>query len=113
MKIDWIKKISSRKFWVCVVGFISALLIAFHVGENTISQITAIISAFGTLVIYILSESAVDKAAAGASQNVTTTTTEKHISTVMSKDLNAEQAAKNQTTTNPATVYTTLYDNKE
>ena len=91
MKIDWIKKLSSRKFWICVVGFVSALLIAFNVGENTISQITAIISAFGTLVIYILSESAVDKAAAGASQNVTTTTTEKHISTVMSKDLNAAE----------------------
>lgn len=91
MKIDWIKKLSSRRFWLCVIGFVSALLIAFNVGQNTISQITAIISAFGTLVIYILSESAVDKAAAGASQNVTTTTTEKHISTVMSKDLNAAE----------------------
>ena len=113
MKIDWIKKLSSRRFWLAIVGFVSALLVAFHVGQNDIAQVSAIISAFGTLVIYILSESAVDKAAAGASQNVTTTTTEKHISTVMSKDLNAEQAAKNQITTNPATVYTTLYDNKE
>ena len=111
MTIDWIKKISSRRFWLALIGFVSALLVAFHVGQNDIAQVSAIISAFGTLVIYILSESAVDKAAAGASQNVTTTTTEKHISTVMSKDLNAEQVAKNQTTTNPATVY--RYDNKE
>lgn len=89
-KIDWIQKLSSRRFWLCVIGFVSALLIAFNVGQNTISQITAIISAFGTLVIYILSESAVDKASASASQTVTTTTTEKHTSTVMSKDLNQE-----------------------
>ena len=91
MKIDWIKKISSRRFWLALIGFVSALLVAFHVGQNDIAQVSAIISAFGTLVIYILSESAVDKAAAGASQNVTTTTTEKHISTVMSKDLNAAE----------------------
>lgn len=112
-KIDWIQKLSSRRFWLCVIGFVSALLIAFNVGQNTISQITAIISAFGTLIIYILSEGGVDKAAAGANQSVTTTNTEKTYNTVLSKDLNAEQAGKNQTTTNPATVYTTLYDNKE
>ena len=86
-KIDWIAKLSSRKFWVCVIGFITALLVAFNVGENTISQIAAIISAFGTLIIYILSEGGVDKAAAGASQTMTTTT-QKNTSTVMSKDLN-------------------------
>ena len=89
-KIDWVQKLSSRRFWLCVIGFVSALLIAFNVGQNTISQITAIISAFGTLIIYILSEGGVDKAAAGASQTMTTTTTttQKNTSTVMSKDLN-------------------------
>lgn len=92
-KIDWVQKLTSRKFWVALIGFITALLIAFNVGQNTISQITAIIGAFGTLVIYILSEGAVDKAAAGASQTMTTTTTttQKNTSTVMSKDLNQEQ----------------------
>lgn len=95
MKIDWIAKLSSRKFWVCVVGFISALLVAFHVGENDIAQIAAIISAFGTLVVYILSEGSVDKAAAGATQTVTTTNTQKTTSTVMSKDLNQESQKTN------------------
>ena len=112
-KIDWIQKLSSRRFWCCLAGFIVALLVAFNVGENTISQITAIISAFGTLMIYMLSESGVDKARAAAEQTVTTTNTEKTYNTVLSKDLNAEQVAKNQTTTNPAAVYTTLYNNKE
>ena len=89
-QIDWIAKLSSRKFWVCLIGFITALLVAFNVGDNTISQITAILSAFATLIIYILSEGAVDKAAAGASQTISTTTThtEKSTQTVMSKDLN-------------------------
>lgn len=96
MKIDWKKKLASRKFWVCVVGFVSALLVAFNISENNIAQIAAIISAFGTLIIYIFSEGAVDAAAAGANQTLSTTTstTEKNISTVMSKDLNAEQDQK-------------------
>lgn len=88
--IDWIKKISSRKFWTCLIGFISALLVAFHVGENDIAQVTAIISAFGTLIVYIISEGAVDAAREKSNQvqNIVTTTTEKNISTIMNKDLN-------------------------
>lgn len=88
MKIDWKKKLASRKFWVCVVGFVSALLVAFNISENNIAQIAAIISAFGTLIVYIFSEGSVDAASAGASQTITTSNTEKTISTVMSKDLN-------------------------
>ena len=86
--INWIKKISSRKFWTCLIGFISALLVAFHVGENDIAQVTAIISAFGTLIVYIISEGAVDAAREKATQSIVTTTTEKNISTIMNKDLN-------------------------
>lgn len=88
MKIDWKKKLASRKFWMCVIGFASALLVAFNVSENNIAQIAAIISAFGTLIVYIFSEGNVDAASAGASQTITTSNTEKTISTVMSKDLN-------------------------
>ena len=88
MKIDWKKKLASRKFWMCVIGFVSALLVAFNVSENNIAQIAAIISAFGTLIVYIFSEGNVDAASAGASQTITTSNTEKTISTVMSKDLN-------------------------
>ena len=86
--INWIKKISSRKFWTCLIGFISALLVAFHVGENDIAQVTAIISAFGTLIVYIISEGAVDAAREKSTQSIITTTTEKNISTIMNKDLN-------------------------
>lgn len=96
MKIDWIQKLSSRKFWLCLIGFVTALLVAFNVGDNWVSQVSAIISAFGTLVIYILSESKVDAAAASADQTVTTNNTEKTYNTVMSKDLNAEQEVKKQ-----------------
>lgn len=65
MKIDWKSKLSSRKFWALVAGFVGSLLVAFNVSEGSISQVTAIITAFGSVAVYILAESSVDKANKG------------------------------------------------
>lgn len=59
-KINWKQKLSSRKFWAAVAGFATAIMIAFKVESGTAEQITAIITAGGVLVAYILGESAVD-----------------------------------------------------
>lgn len=61
-KEDLIRKLSSRKFWVAVVGFVTALLVAFHVSDASVSQVTAIIMAFGSLVAYIFAEGHADAA---------------------------------------------------
>lgn len=65
LKIDWKSKLSSRKFWALVAGFVGSLLVAFNVSEGSISQVTAIITAFGSVAVYILAESSVDKANKG------------------------------------------------
>jgi len=65
MKIDWKAKLSSRKFWALLAGLVSSLLVAFNVSEGSIAQVTAIITAFGSVAVYIFAESSVDKAAAG------------------------------------------------
>ena len=54
------KKLTSRKFWVAVMGFITAILVAFSVPQGSIEQISAIISSFGVLVVYILGEAYAD-----------------------------------------------------
>lgn len=59
-KINWKQKLSSRKFWAAVAGFVTAIMVAFKVENGTTEQITAIITAGGVLVAYILGESAVD-----------------------------------------------------
>ena len=59
-KEDLIRKLTSRKFWVAAVAFVSALLVAFNVPEASISQVTAIIMAFGSLLAYIFAEGWVD-----------------------------------------------------
>ena len=58
--IDWKKKLSSRKFWAAVVGFVSAILIALNYPEMEIEQVAGVITAGGVLVAYILGESYVD-----------------------------------------------------
>lgn len=60
MNINWKQKLSSRKFWAAAAGFVSALLVAFRASESTIAQVSAIITAGGVLVAYILGESMVD-----------------------------------------------------
>ena len=56
VKIDWKRKLTSRKFWVAVVGFITAILVALHIDQMTIEQVTAIVSTMATLIAYIIGE---------------------------------------------------------
>ena len=61
-KQDIIRKLTSRKFWAAVVGFITPLLLAFGVAETEVSQIVAIIMAGADVVAYIIAEGMVDSA---------------------------------------------------
>lgn len=58
--INWKQKLSSRKFWVALVGFITSILVAFNVPTLTVEQVTAIVMGSGTLIAYILSEGFID-----------------------------------------------------
>lgn len=60
MKIDWKAKLSSRKFWSAVVGFVVPLLLAFGVSDSTATQIAALIMSGGSIITYILGEGLVD-----------------------------------------------------
>lgn len=62
------RKMASRKFWALAAGFIGSLLLAFNVGDNDIAQVTAVITAFGSVAVYILAEASVDRAAVSAEQ---------------------------------------------
>ncbi len=60
MKINWKQKLTSRKFWAAVIGFVTPLLIAFGVTETETAQITSIIMSGGTMIAYIIGEGMVD-----------------------------------------------------
>ena len=68
MTFDWnyfVAKLTSRKFWAALTGFITAILIMARVDDGTISQIVALIGAFSVLIAYIIGEGLVDAAERG------------------------------------------------
>lgn len=62
MKIDWKRKLTSRKFWAAVVGFVSPTMIAVGASQSEVTQVTAIIMAGATLIAYIIGEGMTDAA---------------------------------------------------
>ena len=58
--IDWKRKLSSRKFWVALIGFVSSVLLALNFAESDVTQIAGIISSAGVLITYILVEGNID-----------------------------------------------------
>lgn len=65
-KEQLIQKLTSRKFWVAVVGFITPLLIVFNVPDLTIEQVTTIVMSGASLIAYVIGEGMVDASRAGA-----------------------------------------------
>lgn len=62
MKENIIRKLTSRKLWLAVIGFVTPLLLAFGVTENDTAQITAIIMAGADVLGYLLAEGLADAA---------------------------------------------------
>ncbi len=65
-KIDWARKLTSRKFWAAVVGFVTPLMTMMQVSDSTAVQVTALIMAGGTLIAYIIGEGLTDAANTGS-----------------------------------------------
>lgn len=63
-KIDWKRKLTSRKFWALLAALAVAILTGV-VSEATITQITGIITAVGACVAYMGAEAKIDAAQTG------------------------------------------------
>lgn len=61
-QINWTKKLTSRKFWAAVVGFVTPMMVAAGATDNTVTQVVAIIMGGATLIAYIIGEGLVDSA---------------------------------------------------
>lgn len=60
--IDWKRKLASRKFWALVAGVATSVLVLVGAGEEMAVKITGLITAVGSVVVYILAEAHVDAA---------------------------------------------------
>lgn len=59
-KIDWIRKLTSRKFWLSVASFVSMLIVALGGAEQVATQVTGLIMAGATVISYVIGEGLAD-----------------------------------------------------
>lgn len=58
---NWKSKLTSRKFWAAILGVVLSVMTMYGSSDDDKTKVTGLITATGTLVIYILAESSVDK----------------------------------------------------
>ena len=70
-KIDWVRKLTSRKFWLSIASFVAMLMVALGQPEATATQVTSLIMAGATVIGYVIGEGLADSGNAGAGGEVT------------------------------------------
>lgn len=58
--IDWRRKLTSRKLWVAVAGFVSGLMIYMGHSEAEASQVAALILSGASVIAYCVGEGLAD-----------------------------------------------------
>lgn len=58
--IDWKRKLTSRKLWVAVAGFVTGLMIYMGHSEAEASQVAALILSGASVIAYCVGEGLAD-----------------------------------------------------
>ena len=58
--IDWKSKLTSRKFWMAVVGLVTGIMVVFGTDAETAESISGIIMSAASVVAYIIGEGLAD-----------------------------------------------------
>lgn len=61
-KIDWKRKLTSRKLWVAIAGFIAGLIVAFGGSNETAETVSGCILSGAAVVGYVVGEGLADSA---------------------------------------------------
>ena len=59
-KIDWKRKLSSRKLWAAAAGIVTGLAMVFRLDESIISSVAGAVVSMASVVSYIITEGKVD-----------------------------------------------------
>lgn len=59
-KIDWKRKLTSRKLWLALVGMIASYCVLFGATQEQTTKITALITSTATVVGYLVGEGLTD-----------------------------------------------------
>lgn len=69
MKIDWKRKLTSRKLWLSVASFVTMLLIFFGKSNETAEQVASLIMAGASVIGYVIAEGLADAKNSGGEKN--------------------------------------------
>ena len=61
--IDWKRKLTSRKFWMAIIGFVTGLLVFLGRSESEAAQVGALIMQAASVIAYCIGEGMADSAA--------------------------------------------------
>ncbi len=61
-KIDWKRKLTSRKFWVSIAGFTAGLIVAFGGSKGTSETVSGCIMSGAAVIAYTVGEGLSDAA---------------------------------------------------
>ena len=59
-KQDLVRKLTSRKFWLAVVSFVTCIFVFAGGSSETIDRVASLIMAGGTIIAYIIGEGLAD-----------------------------------------------------
>ncbi len=62
MKIDWRRKLTSRKLWIALAGFIAGLIAAFGGDADTAETVSGCILSGAAVIGYVVGEGLADGA---------------------------------------------------
>lgn len=68
-KINWVRKLTSRKLWTAAASFVSMMIVATGGTEDTATQVTALIMAGASVVAYIIGEGLTDAGNSGTADS--------------------------------------------
>ena len=62
MKIDWKRKLTSRKLWISLAGFVAGLIVAFGGSSDTADTVSGCILSGAAVIGYVIGEGLADGA---------------------------------------------------
>ncbi len=68
MKIDWKRKLTSRKLWVSIAGFVAGMVVIFGGQQETADKVSGAILSGAAVVGYVLGEGLADGANNGSNK---------------------------------------------
>lgn len=69
MKINWQRKLTSRKLWVSIAGFAAGLVILGNGSQETADKISGAVLSGAAVIGYVLGEGLSDAANKGGNDN--------------------------------------------